>query len=448
MNIFSNFKQVIEAASSDKNFVLVVNGARRVFSLQVVGALLSYAAMIAAARYMGTEQYGVYAFLLSFTALSAMIAGFGLPFSAVRYVAEYLELNDENRLTGFVSFAVIVTLWSGVILSLIIGSAILIADAQPGNATLWALLLALVVIPLIALQRLLSETARAFHLAFAYEGPIRILRPLSILLVVGVLVLCHQSMTSVDAMIALLIAVAIGLIVQVWYLRSRISFNFKNTIGKDQKKRWLNVSVPFLVPRAFNIIIVELDIVMIGLYLGPDETAVYQIAARLSLLTGLIFSSSVSFAAPKISALYASGQMDDLARLLKRLTHLIFWPTLVAGIGLIVVSPYILSMVGAGFEDGWSVLVILVSAAILQCSVGPVVVLLNMTGHQNICAIVFGGCIALNVVLHVVLIPPFGMLGAAFAVALTYAVSRVALYWFARNRLGLNPALFAQNKSN
>jgi len=73
-----------------------------------------------------------------------------------------------------------------------------------------------------------------------------------------------------------------------------------------------------------------------------------------------------------------------------------------------------------------------------RAAVGPVDRLLTMLGEQRICALIYAGAFALNLVLCVLLIPRLGMEGAAISTATALAVESVLLFWAAKVRLGFH----------
>ncbi|WP_227651394.1 polysaccharide biosynthesis C-terminal domain-containing protein, partial [Klebsiella pneumoniae] len=67
-----------------------------------------------------------------------------------------------------------------------------------------------------------------------------------------------------------------------------------------------------------------------------------------------------------------------------------------------------------------------VSAGLLaRAAVGPVERLLSMSGHQGVCAMIYGVAFATAVALCLVLIPPFGMMGAATATAVALTLESI-----------------------
>ena len=80
----------------------------------------------------------------------------------------------------------------------------------------------------------------------------------------------------------------------------------------------------------------------------------------------------------------------------------------------------------------------------VRSAIGPVERLLNMLGHQHICALAF----VMNVVLCVVLVPRFGGYGAAGATSIALVFETVLLFWIVRKRLGLHVLAFGRAHAN
>jgi O-antigen/teichoic acid export membrane protein len=82
---------------------------------------------------------------------------------------------------------------------------------------------------------------------------------------------------------------------------------------------------------------------------------------------------------------------------------------------------------GSAFTEGYPLLFILIIGVIARASVGPAESLLNMSGKQNICALLYAVTLAVNVGLNLVLIPRFGLMGAAFSTAFSMLLEAILL---------------------
>ena len=81
---------------------------------------------------------------------------------------------------------------------------------------------------------------------------------------------------------------------------------------------------------------------------------------------------------------------------------------------------------------------ILTFGPLARATVGPVERLLNMVGEQRACAKVYAVAFATNIALCVILIPLFGVAGAAVAISSAMIVESIMLFWVTRQRLGLH----------
>ena len=81
---------------------------------------------------------------------------------------------------------------------------------------------------------------------------------------------------------------------------------------------------------------------------------------------------------------------------------------------------------------------------VVRSAIGPVERLLNMLGHQHVCALAYALAFAMNLALCVMLVPKFGGYGAAASTSLSLALETVLLFWIVRNRLGLHVLAFGK----
>jgi O-antigen/teichoic acid export membrane protein len=83
--------------------------------------------------------------------------------------------------------------------------------------------------------------------------------------------------------------------------------------------------------------------------------------------------------------------------------------------------------------------VVISAAQLFNSSVGPTARLLAMTGHQTAVMVSTGGSALAAVALSVLLVPTYGLMGAAAATAAALVLANAATLFFVRRRLGLWP---------
>src|SRR5215208_3794315 len=88
---------------SQHHLFTILKSAMQVFAIRVVGAGLTYASMIFLARWLGSYDFGIYAYVFVIVTLLGLAFSFGFNNSALRFVSSYLARKRRRRLSGFVN---------------------------------------------------------------------------------------------------------------------------------------------------------------------------------------------------------------------------------------------------------------------------------------------------------------------------------------------------------
>jgi O-antigen/teichoic acid export membrane protein len=123
-----------------------------------------------------------------------------------------------------------------------------------------------------------------------------------------------------------------------------------------------------------------------------------------------------------------------------------FWPSLLMALLVLALGKPMLVLFGPEFTSGYPLLFLLVFGVVARAAVGPCESLLTMSGNQNICAAVYAMTLAFNIGLNVVLIPHFGLWGAAMATAFAMIFEASALSFTVWRKLGIVMAIFVPAK--
>ena len=193
-----------------------------------------------------------------------------------------------------------------------------------------------------------------------------------------------------------------------------------------------------------NQILLQADIILVGAFLGATQAGFYAVASRLAIFANLGKQAADSITAPMISEFHATGQRIRLIRLVIFSARGVTAFTLAAALMLLLIGSYVLKIFGAEFVVGYVPMTILLVGYLFRASFASAGFLLSMTGHQDQSALVNGVSAAINIALNVVLIPRYGLAGAAAASAITSAIWSVSLALYARKLLDINPTAFAR----
>jgi O-antigen/teichoic acid export membrane protein len=137
--------------------------------------------------------------------------------------------------------------------------------------------------------------------------------------------------------------------------------------------------------------------------------------------------------------MYAAGEMDKLQRMITKSARVILIGSLPIAIVLILFGHwFLLFFFGQDFILGEKALAILGGGQLLNAASGSVGLLLIMTGHERDAAMCVGVSALLNIMLNAVLIPRWGLEGAATATATTVIFSNSLLAILVYKRLGIH----------
>ena len=124
-----------------------------------------------------------------------------------------------------------------------------------------------------------------------------------------------------------------------------------------------------------------------------------------------------------------------------------FWPALFMSCVVLIVGKPLLSLFGPNFVEGYPLLFVLVAGVMARSTIGPAESLLNMSGNQNLCALLYALTLGFSLTLAFVLIPQFGLWGAACAFASGMVFEAVLLGIAVRRRLGFSVSIFSRRPS-
>ena len=183
----------------------------------------------------------------------------------------------------------------------------------------------------------------------------------------------------------------------------------------------------------------QTDKIMIGIYLNARDAGVYVVAMGLVALVPSVLQAVNQIFGPTIAELHARADHQLLARIFQTLTKWILGLTLPLIFMLLVFAHPMMRIFGRDFEWGWPVLMIGALGELFDCGVGSVGFLLLMSGNERRLLRIQIVMVALTVGLNILLIPRFGIVGAAVASAVTTAGSNLWSLREVHHALGIFP---------
>ena len=431
--VFTHLKSIL-ADRGDSRLAQVVAG--KVFLVRVGSALLALGSQVLLARWMGSFEFGIYIYVWTWVLMIGAVSDVGLSSAARRFIPEYTETNNFDRLRGFLAGS----RWLAFAIATAIGVAgsLVVTLLAPSldHFVIIPLYLACVTIPIYGLVQSQAGIAQSYDWPNLALMPFYIWRQIAITVLMGAIWYIGAPTSAVTAMIVAAIttwAVTLG---QLALLNRRLEKKVPAGPKIYETKTWLATSLPIFVVEGFYLLLTYVDIIAIEHFGSPHDVAVYYAGARLLAIVAFVYFAIAGATTHKFAEYHVSGDRQRLASFFSETVRWTFWPSLVTCGAILAFGRPLLSLFGAGFEAGYSVMFILAIGMMARAAVGPAERLLNMLGERKQCAAVYALAFAINLTLCVIFIPRLGIEGAALATSMALVAESVMFYRIAKQRLG------------
>lgn len=394
---------------------LLGSGVSRQTSLYAVASIasqaLAAASRIALAGVLSVAGFGAFAFSLAFLQYGALFFEFGLFLPAARIAAR----SDEREARAQIGAALALYLPVGAAFALTVLALSFVVDSifdvDAGTALLVASPLA-IVFPFAFVGMQLAQGVERLH-AFALSS---LVAQLLFLAAVVAIAAFWEDASPATALLIRAASLALGAAILIRWLRPRFSRVRERWRGLVRGAREYGFEV--YVGRVLSIGTYNMDVLMLGAFADASTVGLYALAGSIAAAAGLpvtgfgaaLFrrmANSATLSARWLSAAWlAGGACGLLAWLLAPLFLSAFFP--------------------AGYEDAAALVGPLVLAQVIRGVTG---LYNSFLAAQGVGRPLRDAAIVLtvsNVVLNVLLIPPYGAAGAAWASVLALLANYLA----------------------
>ena len=308
-------------------------------------------------------------------------------------------------------------------------SELLTSDSTNASDMAGMIRILAIAVPSFALSQVLFGASRGFGTMRPAVLSGQIVRPIAQLLFVLVAVLV--STTIEPLAVAWASASVVAAIPIALWLRKRVRRGRHLRTSFDAAGYWR-----FAAPRAATDLVSSslerLDILLVAYFLSEADAGLYGASNRLILAGQLMMYATSQSMAPHLSASFLRGRHDDVRKLLNTITGwniLLLWPMLIS---LAFGAETVLGLFGDGFGDGARVVQVLALSLAVIIALGVGDTLLLMTGDSVASLVNHLVALAVLIGASALLLPRVGLIGAAWAWALSRLLIRglaVARVW-------------------
>lgn len=420
---------------------------------RVFSSAVALGATLVLTNLLGASEWGDYAYAVSWLTTLVLFGRFGFNKSATRYLATYISRKEWPRLRGFLHYSQrttykISTGIAVVVALLLVSFSDWIEHYYGDDAFYHCMLIAMLILPFLAHLEIVEGILDGYRRVMLSQIPMRIMRPA--LIALSALALFYLTPLGRDetgmylaaetTMFINLCAVLAALGVAFLLLKRTMPPAAENIAPVYDKGEWYDTSRDMMLTSSFNLLLVQADVIMLGLLIDTEAAGVYTIASRVALLLILALTAVNAMLQPVAAALFAQKRHAELQRIVSLGANAVFAISLIGCMVLYFGTEPIIRLFGGDeYLAAAPLLRILIFGQLFNAFAGPAVLLLNMTGHQRDSAKIMAGGAVLNFALNAILISLIGIEGAAYASATTTVLWNMVAAAFVWYRLKLLP---------
>jgi len=201
-------------------------------------------------------------------------------------------------------------------------------------------------------------------------------------------------------------------------------------------KLWLMAAFPMLFVTALEDMLPALDVMLVGALLGAEDAAIYFAAGRILAMAHFAQYAVIFVSGRALSMALANSDRNAARQRLEEATATTFLTTLAAVALTLVAGPTLLSWFSESFSAGFVPMCILAAGLVARSLAVSCHEYLLLAGQHRPLIAINGFALVALAGSSLLLIPLFGLNGAALAAALSMALRSALLVWQARQGSG------------
>ena len=400
---------------------------------RAAGVVLAYIFSLLVARLCGAGTYGLFSFVLSLLLIFGRISSLGLHIAAIKFGSVAAGKGDYSYFKGFLRMMARLVFISSFLVSIFFLS-------MPGTISSFFskpelapyLVLFGLFFPIYILYQTLSESFKAIKrvdlvILFQNVG----------LYIFGIVFLVVYFLAGFR-----FLAPILAYFTTITFLLAGIVYIYHKLLPRARAKKvkfssvW-KVSIPLMFSGILSVLLVHVDRLMVAYYKTSVELGYYSAAVRSAIFAGFGLVAINYIFPPIISQLHSQGKRDEMEKIGRRSSR---WATMFAFTMFFFFLTFgreFLTFFGKGFDAGYTVLLIISFAYIVNSAVGSVGFALSMTEYQVDYLILTFLSVIINIFGNILLIPRMGINGAAIATALSIFSIKFLSLLIVKKKLGI-----------
>lgn len=420
----------------------IVGGSGVILAGTFIGMLLDILIKKVMTSHLSPADFGTYSLALTVISLTGAVATLGLNEGVPRYIAFFRGRQEEQKVHELIISAIIMGLITGLLAILVSPSLFesLAGDGFDAQGKILSVVKILIfAIPFTILLNLTVAIYRGFDRTNVNMYFYNIIRPVSLLGFASAAVFFGASLKGV-VFADLLSMVFTFCIMSVYFIKKPpIKPEWKLKFS-EPTRQLIRYSFPLLITATLLNLMSWIDTIMLGYFKSPEVVGVYNAVYPIVGFLSLVIASMGYVYVPVASKLWGLNKTKPVGSIYAVMTKWCFLLTFPI-FALIFVYPEFLitKLYGAEYVGGTTVLRILAMGFIANSYFGFNYHTLLASGDSDFlmkCSVASAG---INAVINFMLIPEYGMIGAAIGTAVSYASIEVSMTLRAWKKQKMHP---------
>lgn len=366
-------------------------------------------------RLFGKEIFGVYLLAYSVVDLIAKFAGLGLEWGMLRRVSQLLARGREEEIRGTVFQALALAFGCSCVVALTLAfltsfvAEILLKTPELVNP----LRVLCMAIPLITLTSILLFSIRARR-KMQYEVYVRsVIEPFALLIGGIMSYLIYRN--AIGVILSQVLASLISFLSALFFFCKLYPPAPKNTKVKIQWRSLIAYSLPMSGMDLLNNFKSRLDLLVIARFLTPGHVGIYGAIIEIVNLIKKVRQVFEPIFMPIVSFLHETAKPHHLQKHFSLALRWIVVLAFILFLPMMMFPEIFLGVFGSEFKVGVTALLIFSIGQFFYITLGLSEDVLSMTGHPYVNLLNSAILVVMNLSLHLILIPKYGLVGAATA---------------------------------
>lgn len=384
------------------------------------GAVLQFAVVLLITRGISRTGAGIVLEAIAIFTLASTWSGLGADTGLVRFLPALIAASRRSQLRALVLTALVPVAVASTLAGAALGAAApwlaphLFRQADT-NATTAALRLLAVFLPFGTVAGVAAAGSRGLQRIVPYVAIINLGIPAGRVIAIAAVLVVTTSQSAVLAAWAVpLVAAAVAALITLRAAVQRLS-----QPGDDDGRGLVREFWSFAGPRGLAAVcgttVAWIDVVLVGAFTSPKQAAVYAAASRIAVLGAYALQAAGMVMSPEFSRRHTLRDWAGLGEVYRAATLWMMmagWPFCIS----VVAFPTVYMRVfGHGYDSGADALAIIGAAQLVNLATGNITFVLLMTGRSRLNMMNAAVNCTTNVSLNLLLIPRYGIVGAAVA---------------------------------